>query len=338
MAGTPKGSKKGSRRADARPAARPVAGHGRGTTRAPGYSLSLDEERELPRTQVGYPPQHLLLTVLADYGPPVGVMVPSGALVAILAEFAVTTAGARAAIGRLARRGLLVPSKSGRNTAYSMTPRCAALVEEGRYLTYRFTGSVEEWDGRWTVVAYSINEAQRSLRPLLRTRLRWLGFAPLQDGLWVSPDQPGPALDQVLAEVPPTQCAVFVGDPVAGKQRQWPLEAWDLAATRKAFDAFVREFEPQRARLERGAIAPAAALVSRTKLVYRWFQIANDHAQLPAELLPANWPGAKARALFCDLVDDLGPLAAARVAHLVGKFAPGVATQIKALTMDDVLA
>ena len=37
------------------------------------------------------------------------------------------------------------------------------------------------------LVAFSIPEQNRAARDSLRKQLRWLGFAPLYDGLWVSP-------------------------------------------------------------------------------------------------------------------------------------------------------
>ncbi|MEO3842923.1 hypothetical protein [Streptomyces sp. B22F1] len=44
-----------------------------------------------------------------------------------------------------------------------------------------------EWDGRWTLLAFSVPETRRADRHALRTRLGWAGFAPLRSGLWVSP-------------------------------------------------------------------------------------------------------------------------------------------------------
>jgi hypothetical protein len=41
------------------------------------------------------------------------------------------------------------------------------------------------WDGTWSVVAFSA-EADRDCCHLLRTRLRWLTFAP-SPGLWIPP-------------------------------------------------------------------------------------------------------------------------------------------------------
>jgi phenylacetic acid degradation operon negative regulatory protein len=301
-------------------------------------TLYEDEARMLPRIQSGYPPQHLLLTLLGDYGISVGEPIPSGALVTLLDDFGVSVASARAALSRLARRDLLLATRDGRNTAYALTERCARVVAEGRRLTYGYTGRIEGWDGRWTVVAYSIAEERRSQRAVLRARLRWLGFAPLQDGLWVSPRPPEAALDTALAESGAASCTVFVGEHLAAAGRQQPMDAWDLDEIRDAFARFATEFEPLVARAERGEVGPAEALVARSRLTYRWFALANHGANLPAALLPPDWPGHRARVVFVTLVDALGPLAAERFAVHVGALAPALATHVRSLTIAEAMA
>lgn len=296
-----------------------------------------DEARMLPRIQSGYPPQHLLLMLLGDYGLSVGEPIPSGALVTLLDDFGVSVASARAALSRLARRDLLAASRDGRNTAYALTERCARVVAEGRRLTFGFTGRIDDWDGRWTIVGYSVAEEHRAQRAVLRARLRWLGFAPLQDGLWVSPRAPDAALDATLAESGAGAVVVFVGDEVPAPGRQPPLDAWDLDEIRAGFTEFLREFEPLVARLRAGTLSPVDALIARTRLTYRWFALANHGANLPAPLLPADWPGLHARDVFVALVDGLGPLAARRFAEHVGALAPALADQVRSLTCAEVL-
>jgi hypothetical protein len=70
------------------------------------------------------------------------------------------------------------------------------VLAEGRDRIMAFGTRSEPWDRRWTVAAFSVPEARRALRHVLRTRLLWLGFASLYDGMWVSPhDSVGPALE-----------------------------------------------------------------------------------------------------------------------------------------------
>ena len=282
---------------------------------APGGVLTAAEASELPRFQSGFPPQHVLLTLIGEYGLHVGDPIPSASLVLILGEFGITHAGARAAIARLARRGILVSTRTGRTTAYAMTDRCAWMVAEGRQLTLEFTGAMRSWDGRWTLVSYSIAQERRAQRSLLRTRLRWLGFAPMQDGLWISPRPPSQLLHEALADLGVGSCAVFVADPVPGPDRLEPLAAWDLDEARDAYAAFIDEFRPVSRDLRHGGVSASEALIARTRLTYRWFAFANSQTELPQALLPSDWPGEAARQLFEELYDGLGPLAALRIAQ-----------------------
>jgi 6-phosphogluconate dehydrogenase (decarboxylating) len=74
--------------------------------------------------------------------------------------------------------------------------------------------------------------AQGTRRRALRGQLRWLGYAPLYDGLWVSPHAPGPKASAELAAVSLGAMTVFrarhldVGA-IAGRD---PIAAWDVAA------------------------------------------------------------------------------------------------------------
>jgi hypothetical protein len=46
------------------------------------------------------------------------------------------------------------------------------------------------WDGRWTLLSFTLPEFWQRQRHELRTRLLWAGFGPLQGGLWIAPRRP----------------------------------------------------------------------------------------------------------------------------------------------------
>src|SRR5690606_2546666 len=70
-----------------------------------------------PRPRLGPEPQRLLVIALGDYWYWRSEPIPSQALIAVLGEFGITPASARAAMRRLAQRGLVRRTKSGRTTA-----------------------------------------------------------------------------------------------------------------------------------------------------------------------------------------------------------------------------
>ena len=295
--------------------------------RAQGRLLALLEDDadegsavQLPRTQAGSQPQHLLLTLLGDYFLDGSVPIPSASLVSLLEEFGITSAGSRAALSRLSRRGLLASSKSGRNTYYRLTPRAAALLREGAQHILGFGAAERHWSGSWTIVAFSVPEDQRQSRPVLRTRLRWLGFAPLYDGLWISPHRPTEDINAVLDELQIKASTVFVGeirDRIGGNP---PLSAWDLDDLRRVYTDFVEEFAELRLRVSNGDVGAAEGLVARTTIMDRWRNMPNLDPELPSELLPKDWPRDAARALFVDVYDGLGALAEMRVRQILAEF------------------
>jgi phenylacetic acid degradation operon negative regulatory protein len=279
-----------------------------------------DPSVQLPRTQAGSQPQHLLLTLLGDYFLDSSEYIPSASLVSLLEEFGITSAGSRAALSRLSRRGLLASSKTGRNTYYRLTPRAAEFLQEGAQHILSFGAAERPWSGSWTIVAFSVPEEQRQSRPVLRTRLRWLGYAPLYDGLWISPHPPTDDIATVLDELQTPASTVFVGEVRDRVGANPPLSAWDLDELRRVYTDFVQEFTELRLRVRNGDVGAAEGLVARTTIMDRWRNMPNLDPELPIALLPKDWPRDEARALFVDVYDGLGSLAEMRVRQILAEF------------------
>ncbi|MEO7369957.1 MAG: PaaX family transcriptional regulator C-terminal domain-containing protein [Ilumatobacteraceae bacterium] len=285
-------------------------------------------ELDMPRFQVGFPPQHLLLALLGDYWSCRSEPLPSAALVDLLAEFEVNPSGARAALSRLSIRGLLVGTKDGRNTFYRVADGFRSLLPYGPIHTRAFAKPAAVWDGVWTMVAFTVSEDQRRLRPMLRGRLQSLGFAPLYDGLWVSPHAPNKELEIALEIAPTKSCTVMRASELPLATRLSVASAWNLDELGESYSEFVRTFRPVLRRLEEGRIGATEALVSRTRANYRWFVFAVTDPDLPAALLPKRWPRAEAHDLFASLVDGLESLAVQRVRGIIAQYDPDLAVLV----------
>ena len=284
------------------------------------------ERVHLPRMQAGAQPQHLLITLLGDYWFGRREHLPSAALVRLLAEFGVTPVGARAALSRLARRGLLESSKVGRRTYYGLTGRAAAVIADGARRIFSFGTSSRSWSGQWTVAAFSIPEEQRDLRHALRSRLRWLGFAPLYDGVWVTAGDEAAAVTAALKELEIGMATVMTavvapGSPLSGD----PLAAWDLGGLRRRYQEFVGRYGPLLERIGAGEVGSSEALVARTAVMHEWRNFPNLDPDLPPELLPQPWPRAEARRIFAEDYNGLGPLALVRVRQVLAEQSPELA-------------
>ena len=265
-------------------------------------------------------PQRLLVTLLGDHWRGKSEPIPSTALLRLLAEFGVSAQGTRSALSRLVRRGLLARSRRGRRTFYALTPSGLALLDDGARRIFGFGVERPRWDGTWSVVAFSVAEADRDRRHLLRTRLRWLSFAPLYAGLWISPHPHLEEAANVLEDLGIDNMTLFKGIvPSWGSRRGDFLSAWDLDSLRAAYRRFLSTFRPVWTRLRGGRIGPSEALVTQTWLIDEWRRFPREDPDLPDEFLPADWPRQEARELFDRLVKELASAAERRVAEIVAE-------------------
>jgi phenylacetic acid degradation operon negative regulatory protein len=274
---------------------------------------------DLPRSRPGGGPQHLLATLLGTYGIGRGEPVPAGTFPLLLAEFGISPPGARNALSRVARRGLLEATGAGRSRGYRMTDAARVLQEQRLRQFSAFGQPPPPWDGKWTVVLYSVPEDDRALRQALRTRLTRAGFGALRDGVWGTPRDRQAEAAEVVKLVEPSPAAVLRAELVASSAAFPDLDRmFALAALRAGYEDFVDRFAPVRDRLRDAAVAPPEALVTRTQLMDTWREFADADPDLPDELLPDGWPRARAREVFSDLDEALRPLAGQRLRQLLG--------------------
>lgn len=289
----------------------------------------------LPRRQEGNSAQGLAATLIADYTLPARAWLPSAAIVTLLVESGVSSAGARTAISRLARRGVLENSRDGRYSSYRLTQDAADELLAGGAWIAAFGQPDRPWDGYWTVVAFSLPEHESAQRRSLRAQLRWLGFAPLYDGLWVSPDAPNPTVTNRLSGFAFGAMTVFRAAELELKNNtsRSPVDAWDIDAIARHYEDFDRRWRPMLPRIRRGQVTGAAAVRARTQIIDTYRNIPLLDPQLPTELLPPAWPRARARDLFVAIYDGLAEQAERHVLAVVAQAAPRPAPNIRAHTV-----
>ncbi|WP_413249270.1 PaaX family transcriptional regulator C-terminal domain-containing protein [Sinomonas flava] len=275
------------------------------------------------KTAEGPRPRQILLTLLGDYWLAPDALAPSGALVELMAAFDIPSPGARSVLSRLAKDERVVVLREGRRTSYRLSDhlRHRLLVGLDRIGTFGFDGAA--FDGVWTCVAFSVPEEQRSERHKLRTALSWLGFAPLYDGLWVTPRRRRTQASEMLHRLGVSSATVFEGA-LSGEGSTYgvPTDAWDLTAVRGLYEEFLAETEPVLARLDSGQIGPKEALVTRTELINVWRTFPRADPDLPLEMLPADWPRGRAREVFHRLYDGLAAPSLELVRDVVERHGP----------------
>jgi phenylacetic acid degradation operon negative regulatory protein len=253
-------------------------------------------DEQLRRRSVGAPAaRSLLLTVLGEYVLPLDGGVWQETLVGALTSLGYTEHAARQALARSTRDGWLVAERRGRRARITLSEPTADLLRTGAERIYSF-GRPRHWDGRWLVVVLRVPEQSRAVRHQLRSRLAWAGLGSLRGGVWLTPHvERERELAAAINEEPTAEAQSFVAEfGSLGDPRQVVAEAWDLGRVRDHYLAFIEDFRRSR------PSTPAACFRQQTLLVHAWRKFPFLDPDLPAPLLAADWPRARALALFAD--------------------------------------
>jgi phenylacetic acid degradation operon negative regulatory protein len=150
----------------------------------------------------------------------------------------------------------------------------------------------------------------------MRNSLRFTGFAPLYDALWISPSADLHSVADLFCDLGVKRFTLLRAEilPIAMPNLE---EVWDLDSVRDSYQAFIERFKPICDKLARGRVQPAEALVHRTYVMDAWRAFPRQDPDLPHPFLPPDWPRARSRQIFLDVYDGLGPLARTRVNELL---------------------
>ena len=216
----------------------------------------------------------------------------------------------RSCLRRMVSEGLYERDGSGRNAIFRPTAMGAASLGARLRrvrLSFRQDAAGRGWDGSWRVVAFAVPEVNRSSRDALRDRLRELGGAPIQGGVYVSPHPWEPdvrALADELGVAGNLTLATTQELEVGGERDPRRLAAmlWPIDEVAVAYERFVDTYRHLPAELE--ALRQDRGRVSDTELFPRMLAMGVGHDEisaadpfLPPELLPRPWAGRAAREL-----------------------------------------
>jgi phenylacetic acid degradation operon negative regulatory protein len=264
-------------------------------------------------------PQSLVITLLGAYVYPDDRTVWSGGLVRLLGELDFSAGAARVALARLTRRDLLARERDGRLVHYRLTPRAAALLDEGDRRIFSLGRDLRPAKA-WTILWHAIPDERRLERGRLGRRLRFLGFGSLQDGVWISPHDREEEVAALLEELGLTgHAAVLLGRPSGRPDFEaFATRAWDLDELSKRYCAFVAAFG-RYGREGCNDLEDREAFLVRTRLVHAFRQFPFLDPGLPDDEASTGGHRARAVALFHDLY---GSLAEAAQRHFDGATAP----------------
>jgi phenylacetic acid degradation operon negative regulatory protein len=255
----------------------------------------------------------VLLTVLGEFVLPSGEPPWTASLLYLAHGLGLAEKSARQALARLAADGWIAAGRTGRRVRWALTQPGHELLAEGAARIYSFGRDNPPWDGRWLVLMVSVPESRRQLRHRLRTRLTWAGFGSPVPGVWISP-QPAREAEakQVIGELGLAAGTFSFTGPFAGigSQRSMVEQAWHLGELAGSYREFLARF---------AGLRPGPGddtLFAQIRLVDAWRRFPLADPGLPLELLPPDWIGARAAAVFTELHAAWQPAARARWAEL----------------------
>jgi phenylacetic acid degradation operon negative regulatory protein len=238
--------------------------------------------------------RHLIITVYGLYARSDGGWLSVAALIRLLGDLGVDEPAVRSAISRLKRRGILEARRQEGSAGYQLSAEALAILREGDARIFRRRRAVLG-DG-WLLAVFSVPEAERHRRHVLRSELTRLGFGMVAPGVWIVPAHPDDATAETLRRLGLDSYAdlfhadhLAFGDP-ADKIRDW----WDLDDLELRYKAFIQAYEPTLRRYEDGIGGAGQAFADYVRVVTDWRQLPYLDPGLPAELLPAGWAGLRA--------------------------------------------
>jgi phenylacetic acid degradation operon negative regulatory protein len=265
-------------------------------------------------------PRQLIVTVYGLYSRDADGWMSVAALVSLLGDLGVDEPAVRSSISRLKRRGILVARRVAGAAGYELSGEGQAILREGDHRIFR-RERARLGDG-WVLAVFSVPEAERHQRHVLRSQLSRLGFGTAAPGVWIAPAYLHEATAEMLTRLGLSGYAdlfhadhLAFGD-LAAKVRQW----WDLDQTERLARDFVAVYEPVLYGWpgRRAASRPREAFADYVRVLTDWRRLPYLDPGLPAELLPPGWAGARAAEIFFTLQARLAGAAGEHAARATG--------------------
>ena len=211
----------------------------------------------------------------------------------------------RDCLARVVKEGLLARVEGrGRSAIYRATDAGRATLDADLGWTafaHRVDAGLESWDRRWRVIGFEVPEERRGGRDALRNVLVEMGAAPVQSGLYVHAYDLTDIVRQLAAHLGLADTLVTFTTRTIRVGADRPDEdlidrLWPLAALADRYESTERQL---------ASIAEEAPFADSDRLAASMFAaildaeaVLRDDPLLPAEVLPVDWAGSRARRAF----------------------------------------
>ena len=262
----------------------------------------------------------LLITLYGDCLAARTAPISLATLIELAGMFGLSPGLVRTSVFRLTADGWFDVSKAGRRSFYGLSALGLQRVVHAQRRIYDFAPL--PCDGHWTLALIDA-QLKASTRQHLKRELLWAGFGQLSNNVFAHPHADQDALKDVINSTKTQDQMVVLRAQSMDGYAQRPLatvmqDTFKLAAVGQAWQDFIKRFAP----IEPGTagLSPADAFFTRTLLIHEYRKVLLRDPQLPADLLPDNWAGNKARALcaamYRGLADSSNQFLAERVIDL----------------------
>ena len=236
-------------------------------------------------------------------------------LLRLLADLGLSESAARSLLLRMRHDGLLSSERDGRTARYRLAP--AVYAAQAR-MERQLRGQRPAWSGSFHGVLYEVPERSRAYRDRLRRSAQLLGYAVLRPGLLIATTDRSDELRSLLADQPTGSQVLWVQVTLeADDSRRVAADLWDLDRLATRYRAVVADARERidRARFAQDGHSFAAFAAAALPL----FETAAADPDLPAALLPSNWPGNDVGVAIGAALEVFGPTVGRYVTDLAGR-------------------
>jgi phenylacetic acid degradation operon negative regulatory protein len=247
----------------------------------------------------------LIISLFGDAVYPRGGSVWLGCLIRLLEPLQVNERLIRTAIFRLVKDDWLQTETQGRRTNYLLSASGISRIAAASQHIYASRSPV--WDGQWRLLMLS-SEVTPKDKERLKKALRWQGFGTWQNQAFVHPsadlNQAFEGLQReglghlqkclwpIKAKGLPLQGRLSDSDVVA--------QTWGLDELAMHYQQFVKTYQPlldewRHPLFSKDNLQKETSFLLRLLLIHDYRRLLLRDPLLPADLLPAKWPGDAAR-------------------------------------------
>ena len=239
----------------------------------------------------------LIVTVWGDAIAPSRDDVWLATLFRLLAPFGVNERAVRTGIYRLTRSGWFEAEAAGRRSRYRLTASGIEGFEQAFHRVY--DPPFVRWVGRWEGVIVATDAMGAATRKRVREELSWAGFARFGPAIFLRPARRDGSVERIAG-------GLNIGDAMTTFEaqdraaesiatlRSRTMEVWALASLASDYQRFIARFGGIAGGVSKADPDPEQAFVLRTLLMHAYRRVRLRDPQLPRDVLPADWPAARA--------------------------------------------